>query len=97
VTESVNIAELKACLSSYLKRVKAGEDVIITERGKAIARITPLASRGPSPARYQEMIKAGIIRPGRKDLPDDFWDRPRAADPDASVLKALLEERESGW
>jgi prevent-host-death family protein len=97
MSESVNVTELKACLSSYLKRVKAGEDVIITERGKAIARITPLNRGGPTPARYQEMIEAGIIRPGRGELPEDFWDRPRVADPEGLVLKALLEERESGW
>jgi len=33
------IKEIKNNLSRYLARVKAGEEVMITERGKAIARI----------------------------------------------------------
>ncbi|MFQ5520338.1 MAG: type II toxin-antitoxin system Phd/YefM family antitoxin, partial [Candidatus Methylomirabilia bacterium] len=36
-----NVAKLKATLSEYLARVKAGEEVIVTERGKPIARIVP--------------------------------------------------------
>jgi prevent-host-death family protein len=97
MAHSVNVSELKACLSAYLKRVKAGEEVIITERGRAIARVVPLAQPGPTPARYAEMVKAGIIRPGQHDLPDDILDAPLPDDPGDSVLKALLEERESGW
>ena len=96
MAQSVNVTDLKAGLSAYLKRVKAGEEVIITERGRAIARVVPLDRPGPSPARYEEMIKAGIIRPGRRDLPDDILDEPLPDDPGDSVLKALLEERESG-
>ena len=37
----VGIRELKSHLSHYLRRVKAGETLIITERGKPIGRIVP--------------------------------------------------------
>jgi len=95
--ETAGVAELKAKLSRYLERVKAGEEVIVTERGKAIARVVPFTRNGPTPAEYEEMIRAGIIRPARKrGLPPDFWDR-MPEDPEGSVLKALLEEREEGW
>jgi prevent-host-death family protein len=95
--ETAAVSELKAKLSEYLKRVKAGEEVIVTERGKAIARVVPFTRSGPTPAEYEEMVRAGIIRPAEGKLPDDFWDRPRAQDPEGWVLKALLEEREEGW
>ena len=36
---SVGIKELKNNLSRYLALVKEGEDILITERGKVIARI----------------------------------------------------------
>jgi prevent-host-death family protein len=88
------VSNLRAGLSGYLKRVKAGEEVIITERGKAIARVIPFAQGGPTPAEYEEMVKAGIIRPARKKLPRDFWDRPVVPDPEGLALKALLQERE---
>jgi len=43
------------------------------------------------------MARAGLIRLGSGKLPKGFWKMPRPAVPTAAVLKALLEERESGW
>ena len=40
MTVTVGIRELRAKLSSYLDRVKAGEDVVVTERGRPVARIS---------------------------------------------------------
>ena len=39
---TVGIRELKANLSSCLKRVKAGETLVISERGTPIGRIHPI-------------------------------------------------------
>jgi prevent-host-death family protein len=88
-----SVSDLKARLSSYLKRVKAGEELVVTERGKAIARVVPFTRSGPTPAEYEEMVQAGIIRPARKKLPPDFWDTPLVPDPEGAAVKALLEER----
>ena len=41
-TKAVGIRELTAHLSRYLKSVKAGSEIVVSERGKAIARITPV-------------------------------------------------------
>jgi prevent-host-death family protein len=41
---TVSIRELKSRLSHYLRRAKAGEIVEITERGKPVGRIVPVAS-----------------------------------------------------
>ena len=41
---TVSIRELKSRLSHYLQRAKAGEIVEITERGKPVGRIVPVAS-----------------------------------------------------
>lgn len=37
----VKIAELKSHLSSYLKRVRSGEEITVTERDTPVARILP--------------------------------------------------------
>ena len=37
----VNVTELRNRLPSYIKRVQAGEELLITSRGKAVARLTP--------------------------------------------------------
>jgi prevent-host-death family protein len=38
---SVGIRELKGRLSHYLRRVKTGERLVVTERGKAVAVLSP--------------------------------------------------------
>jgi prevent-host-death family protein len=38
---SVSVAQAKARLSEILARVESGEEVVITRRGKAVARICP--------------------------------------------------------
>jgi prevent-host-death family protein len=42
-TETVNIHEAKTHLSRLLKRVAAGEEVIIAKSGKPVARLIPFA------------------------------------------------------
>ena len=41
---AVGIKELKNRLTHYLRRTKAGEEVIVTERGKPIALLQPIQS-----------------------------------------------------
>lgn len=40
--ESVGIRELKAHLSRHLKRVRSGARLMVTERGRSIATISPV-------------------------------------------------------
>ncbi len=91
------VSKLKASLSEYLARVKAGEEVIVTERGKPIAKIVPLGrDQAEVPAHLLEMARAGLIRLGSGKLPKGFWKMPRPADPTGAAVKAVLEERENG-
>ena len=43
----VGIAELKAHLSEYVKRVKAGERIIVCDRDTPVAELLPLAKELP--------------------------------------------------
>ena len=40
--ETVGIRELKAHLSRHLKRVRSGARIMVTERGRSIATISPV-------------------------------------------------------
>jgi prevent-host-death family protein len=95
MTIQVSVAELKAHLSRYLRMVRAGQDVIVTDRGVPVARLCPV---GPVPqdARTTALYRAGLARPPRRALPLDFWKRPRPADPEGRALAVLLEERAEG-
>jgi prevent-host-death family protein len=91
-----SVAELKARLSEFLAAVRRGEDVIVTDRGRPIARLTGLADDTKLDARVTELVRNGMMRPPRGNLPADFWDRERPVDPEGRSLTALLEEREEG-
>jgi hypothetical protein len=39
----------------------------------------------------------GLVRLGAGTLPKDFWKLPRPRDPQATVRKAVVEERTKGW
>ncbi|WP_446831773.1 type II toxin-antitoxin system Phd/YefM family antitoxin [Candidatus Foliamicus sp.] len=41
---TVSIAQAKARLSELLNKVEAGQEVVITRRGKAVARLSPTAN-----------------------------------------------------
>ncbi|HEY5390105.1 MAG TPA: type II toxin-antitoxin system prevent-host-death family antitoxin [Solirubrobacteraceae bacterium] len=41
MAETVGVRELRQNLSRYLERVKAGEPLVVTERGREIARVIP--------------------------------------------------------
>jgi prevent-host-death family protein len=63
MTKSVGVHEAKTHLSRLLEEVAAGEDVVITRRGEAVASLVPVRSATPR--------RLGIDR-GRFVVPDDF-------------------------
>ena len=91
------VAELKAQLSRYLSRVKAGEEILVTERGAPIARLVPVEHGGDEQERMRDLERRGLVRVGSGKLPRSFWKLPRARDEHGSVRKAVAEERGEGW
>ena len=55
----VGIRELKAHLSEHLKRVQGGLRLIVTDRGRAIATITPVG-QPQAPAWVLRMVADGL-------------------------------------
>jgi prevent-host-death family protein len=91
------VSKLKASLSEYLRSVKAGEEVLVTERGRPVAKLTPATTSDMLPDQLLEMEKHGFIKIGSGKLPKGFWDLPRPKDPNGLILKAALREREKCW
>lgn len=58
----VGIRELRADLSRLIKRVRDGEEIVVTDRGKAVARIVPLDGQ----RKIDKLIAAGIVTPAPK-------------------------------
>ena len=64
--QTVGVRELKARLSEYLRQVKQGRTLVITEHGKPVGRLIP---QGQSlDERLEELQRAGLIRWNGKKL-----------------------------
>lgn len=65
----VGIRELRADLSRLIKQVRAGEEIVVTDRGKPVARIVPVDGE----RQLDRLIREGIVtpapRPWRGSLP----------------------------
>lgn len=94
---TTSISELKARLSAYLDLVRQGDEVLVTDRGRVIARLTPVTGDLLVDSRRELLIRGGRVRPPARALPRDFWDAPRPKDSEGRSLAALLEERSEGW
>jgi len=90
------VSKLKSHLSEYLDQVKGGAEVLITDRGKPVARLVPICRNKVSIESLSHMERQGLIKLGSGKLPSHFWAMPRAEDPRGLLLKALIEEREEG-
>jgi antitoxin (DNA-binding transcriptional repressor) of toxin-antitoxin stability system len=94
------IADLKNNLSRYLRHVRAGDTVVVMDRDQPIAQLVPLRRAGAGVAADEERLRRletrGLIRRGTGGLPCWLGKRrpPRFR---GSVLRDVLEERESGW
>ena len=74
----VNLARAKACLSELLDKVEAGEEVVITRRGKAVARLSEAGHpKKPLPL---------------ADLAEFRRTMPRLSRPSAEMLRELRDE-----
>jgi len=94
---NASVSQLKATLRAYLAWVKAGEEVIVTERGTPIARIVPFAGPPTSlPASLAALEQAGLVTRGVGRVPDEVWTLPRPKDPQGLGRHTLEEERETG-
>lgn len=91
-----SISKLKARLSQFLDAVKSGQEVIVTERGRPIARLSPIRGAAREDERTQRLVRAGQLRPPRVDRPPDLDRLDRPEDPEGRSLDALLEERSEG-
>lgn len=91
---TIGVAELKASLSETLARVKAGDEVLVTEHGRPVARILSISMTEPIGFAHEELVRIGVLRlPERGPLGEVFWDLPRGEDPHGAARAALTARR----
>ena len=75
---STNIADLRNRLTRYLHEVRAGEEIVVRDRQRPIAKIVPFTVDGDD-ADEAALVAGGLMRRGSGVLPVSFWKarRPR--------------------
>lgn len=91
--KSVNIAALKARLSAYLDDVRRGEEIIVRDRKKAIARIIPLST--DTLDEEEDLLAAeGLLRPPRARFDRAFWNLSAPRLKGATAARAVTRDRD---
>jgi prevent-host-death family protein len=96
---SVNIAELKNRLSTYITYAKAGETIVIRDRNTPVAHLVPLPLDQRVSQEERELVAAGILRLGKRPWAESFEElcrMPIAKVEGNALTQALLDEREEG-
>ncbi len=87
--ETVGVRQLKENLSRYLKRVKSGESIVVTDRKREIAVIVP-SGRSTDEEKLLQLIQRGVaVWSGGK--PKGM--RSRIVSSGKKVSGAVLEDR----
>ena len=95
---TASISEAKNKLSALLDQVKAGETIVILDRGVPVARLEPVTTRSDDDeGRLDRLERAGVIERRGGPLPAWLLDTPPVPLAEGvSAVTLLLEERRSG-
>jgi prevent-host-death family protein len=81
----VGIRELRNHLSRHLDRVRDGDELVVTDRGRAVARLVPMSG----PRTLDTLITAGVVTPP----PAKRRRRPRPIAASGSVSDLVAAQR----
>jgi prevent-host-death family protein len=87
----VGVRAFRGQLSHWLERAASGEEVIVTQRGRPLARLTGLDGR----TTRQRLVDEGLVTPARRPKrPIDLNDLVPVR---GSVTELLLQDRKRGY
>jgi len=98
--KTATITEIKNRLSAFLDRVKRGESILITDRGRPVARLDSVIGAGNTDfgGRIARLERAGLVKRARvhpRSVAVTPLVVPRGVDGrPPSLLEAVLAERE---
>jgi prevent-host-death family protein len=90
--EIIGVRELRRYASRWLARVRAGESFLVTDRGRPVARLSPVEAA----VGYDALLSEGKIAPGSgRNLAEllDALDADLPPDRGPSVTETLLKLR----
>jgi len=94
--KTMGIRELKNRLSEVVRAVKAGEHILVTDRGTVVAELVPPGRPGTDPSvppGLARLAERGIARLGAPNDPGLYRGLPPLRQRPASVSRLLDDER----
>jgi prevent-host-death family protein len=83
---SIGVRELRQNASEYLRLVKSGETIKVTDRGEPVALLVPIPE-----SNYERMVREGLIIPPKN--PGSLKDvKPLEPKPGERTLSEILRE-----
>ena len=92
----VSISEAKNRLSAFIDKVKRGDTVVITDRGRPVAQLESVARDQPvdEEGRLARLERNGLIKRGKQTPPTQMMrDPPPSLRDGVDILQVLLDER----
>ena len=90
---NVAVRELKDHLSEYLKRVSAGEEVVVTSHGKPVARLAPLREPVDEASALARIRSQPWVRPGKGGQLEPVAKPMASIQGESSLSDWVLEDR----
>jgi prevent-host-death family protein len=82
----VGIRELRADLSRLVKRVRAGDEIVVTDHGKPVARLVPIDGE----RKIDRLIREGLVIPAPNCGPRT---RPKPIEGAGPLSDLVIEDR----
>jgi antitoxin (DNA-binding transcriptional repressor) of toxin-antitoxin stability system len=91
---TVNVTELQINLIAWLERVRVGEEVLVSDLDRPIARLLPVEISDEVEAVELEMAAAGLVRLPTEELPESFWEMEAPVVVMEDIVAAVRAERD---
>jgi prevent-host-death family protein len=94
--KTVGLRDLKNRLAEYIRDVRSGESVLVTDRGEIVAELTPpgqVPVRAAVPAALAALARRGLVTIGSPGNPDLYPPLPRTRRRKHSAAQLLGDER----
>lgn len=95
--QTVGVRELKNRLSEFIRRVRAGEGLLVTDRGEVVAALTPPGQRADAslPPGLLGLARPGLLTIGAPGDSSLYPALPRARSSPRRAARLLDDERGS--
>ncbi len=92
---TTNIADLRNRLTQYLQEVRAGEEIVVRDRQRPIAKIVPFTVDDDD-VDDAALVVSGLMRKGSGVIAPSFWKARRSRMTPQAAVAAVRADRDEG-